>query len=274
MKTHSGEALSWTTADAIVEVELHRPPANEIGTAMLADLERLAEALPELEAEARALVIHGTGDAGFSAGADLRELYTRMQELPADERRAGVREFLERIHRVFDALDETPLTTIAAVHGVVFGGGFELALTCDLIVADRMARFCFPELRLGLIPGFGGIPRLTRDLGNAMVRDLLLTGRSLGATRAREVGLVSQLAGEGRALELARATARQVAKFDPETRAAAKRFLKPVPREQLRAEIDLFCELFGRPAVEEGLRRFVESEDPMPYLPSSREGRA
>ena len=103
---------------------------------------------------------------------------------------------------------------------------------------------------------------------------MLLTGRSVGATRAREVGLVSQLAGEGKALELARATARQVAKFDPETRTAAKRFLKTVPRERLRAEIDLFCQLFARPAVEEALRRFVESEDPMPYLPSTRESRA
>jgi len=73
------------------------------------------------------------------------------------------------------------LVTVAAVHGVVFGGGFELALTCDMIVADRTARFCFPELRLGLIPGFGGIPRLKRDLGNGLVRDLLMTGRSISA---------------------------------------------------------------------------------------------
>jgi enoyl-CoA hydratase/carnithine racemase len=274
MKTHDGRALSWTTAGTVVEVELHWPPANEIGTAMLADLERLADALPELEEEARALVIHGAGRAGFSAGADLRELWTRMQGLSAAERGDGVRDFLERIHRVFDALDATSLTTIAAVHGVVFGGGFELALTCDLVVAERLTRFAFPELRLGLIPGFGGIPRLSRDLGNAVVRDLLLTGRSLGAARAREVGLVSQLAGEGKALDLARATARQIAKFDPGARAAAKRFVKPIPRDRLRAEIDLFCELFAKPAVEEALRRFVESEDPMPYLPSSREGRS
>ena len=90
-----------------------------------------------------------------------------------------MREFLERIHRVMNAIDAAPLTTIAAVHGVTFGGGFELALVCDLIIADKMARFCFPELRLGLIPGFGGIPRLKRDLGNAVVRDLLLTGQKL-----------------------------------------------------------------------------------------------
>ena len=94
------------------------------------------------------------------------------------------RDFLLGIHRVFNQIDAAPLVTVAAVHGVVFGGGFELALTCDMIVADRTARFCFPELRLGLIPGFGGIPRLKRDLGNGLVRDLLMTGRSINATKA------------------------------------------------------------------------------------------
>ena len=112
----------------------------------------------------------------------------RALKLAADERVSGVRAFLERIHRVFNAIDASPLTTIAAVHGVTFGGGFELALACDLIVADKMARFCFPELRLGLIPGFGGIPRLRRDLGNAVVRDLLLTGRSINAAKALAAG--------------------------------------------------------------------------------------
>ena len=97
-----------------------------------------------------------------------------------------------------NAIDAAPLTTIAAVQGVAFGGGFELALVCDLIIADKMARFCFPELRLGLIPGFGGIPRLKRDLGNAVVRDLLLTGRSINATKAQAVGLVSQVVGRRR----------------------------------------------------------------------------
>src|SRR5260370_36758472 len=89
----------------------------------------------------------------------------------------GVREFLERIHSVMNVLDAAPLTTIAAVHGVTFGGGFELALGCDIMIADRMARFCFPELRLRLIPGFGGIPRLKRDLGQPVVRGLVLRGR-------------------------------------------------------------------------------------------------
>ena len=230
------------------------------------------EALPELERDAAAMVLQSSLPAGFCAGADLRELYAGVRDLDPDARRRGVRGFLERIHAVFDALDGSPLTTIAAVHGVVFGGGFELALTCDLIVADRTARFCFPELRLGIVPGFGGIPRLKRDLGNAVVRDLLLTGRSLGADRAHAAGLVSQLAGEGKAPAVARACAAQAARFDRTAAAAAKRFVKPVPREELAREIDLFCELFARPPVEEALRRFVESREPMPWLPPARGG--
>jgi enoyl-CoA hydratase/carnithine racemase len=204
---------------------------------------------------------------GFSAGADLRELYEGAAALDGPQRLAAVRQFLERIHAVLNAIDAAPFVTIAAVHGICFGGGLELALTCDIIVSDKMARFAFPELRLGLIPGFGGIPRLKRDLGNGFVRDLLFTGRSVNATRAQAVGLVSQLAAEGEALNVARSNAGQIKKFDPFARAAAKKFLKPIPHEELRREIDLFCELFTRPAVIAALKKFVESTDAMPYLP-------
>jgi enoyl-CoA hydratase/carnithine racemase len=147
------------------------------------------------------------------------------------------------------------------------GGGLELALVCDQIVADKMARFGFPELRLGLIPGFGGIPRLRRDVGNSFIRDLLFTGRTVKAERAHELGLVSHLAGEGYALQVARSMAQQVTKFDAETRAAAKKFLKPIPYAELNKEIELFCKLFNRPVVMESLRRFVETDDPMKHLP-------
>src|SRR6202790_357099 len=234
---------------------------------MLEDLEQFVGALESSDVKAGALIIYSRQEAGFSAGADLRELYAASAGLAATERVSGVRGFLERIHRVLNAIDASPLTTIAAVHGVTFGGGFELALACDLIIADKMARFCFPELRLGLIPGFGGIPRLKRDLGNAVVRDLLLTGRSINATKAQQIGLVSQVVSEGEAWRAARATAAQIGKFDRETAVAAKQFIKPVPLEELREEIDIFCELFSRPAVQAGLKKFVESTDAQPYLP-------
>lgn len=262
-----GSSLSWTFSEGVIELALHRAPCNELGSAALEELEQFATALQNMQSDAHALIIHSEMKPGFCAGADLRELYQRSQAMDKSGALRGVRDFLERIHRVLNLIDAAPLTTIAAVHGVTFGGGFELALTCDLIIADKMARFCFPELRLGLIPGFGGIPRLKRDLGNAVVRDLLLTGRSINATKAQQIGLVSQVVGEGEALRAARATAAQLKKFDRATAVEAKRFIKPIPHDELKREIDLFCELFSRPAVEAGLRKFVESTDAQPYLP-------
>src|SRR5215471_9576919 len=203
MKNFRGTALSWQVVDGTIELLLDRAPCNEIGSATLAELEQFTAALGNLQNEAHALIVSSARSEGFCAGADLRELYRESQKLSPTARASGVRDFLERIHGVMNTLDAAPITTIAAVHGVTFGGGFELALACDLIVADKMARFCFPELRLGLIPGFGGIPRLKRDLGNAVVRDLLLTGRSFNAAKTQQIGLVSQVVAEGEALRAA-----------------------------------------------------------------------
>jgi enoyl-CoA hydratase len=267
MTNFKGETLSWELKDGVIELALHRDPCNEIGSRTLGELEKFASALEALQSNAHALILYSTLKTGFCAGADLRELYHGAQGVGKEVAAHRVREFLERIHKVLNAIDSSPLTTIASLNGVTFGGGFELALVCDLIIADKMARFCFPELRLGLIPGFGGIPRLKRDLGNAVVRDLLLTGRSFNATKAQQVGLVSQVVGEGESLRAARSTAAQLGKFDRKTAIAAKKFIKPIPYEELRQEIDLFCGLFTQPAVEAGLKKFVESADAQPYLP-------
>ena len=267
MKDYKGQSISWQLDSGIIELALHREPCNELGTQSLAEFEKFTAALPELEQHAHALIIYSKLDAGFSAGADLRETYSRIQGLQPKAAAAAIRESLERTHHVMNTLDASPLTTIAAVHSVTFGGGLELALTCDLIIADKTARFCFPELRLGLIPGFGGIPRLKRDLGNAVVRDLLLTGRSFNSTKAQQIGLVSQVVADGQALRVARATAAQIGKFDRRTAATAKQFIKPIPYDELRREIDIFCELITQPAVQAGLKKFVESSDALPYLP-------
>lgn len=267
MKAFTGAMLRWEWRDRILELTLDHEPANEIGLAALGELEKFITALDALSPDTSACIFASAQRRGFSAGADLRELYRLAAVMPEKEFHTGAREFLERMHRVMNAIDAAPVVTIAAVHGVCFGGGFELALACDIIVADKMARFAFPELRLGLIPGWGGIPRLKRDLGNAFIRDLLLTGRSVSAARAHAVGLVAQLAAEGESLRVARATAEQIRKFDPGARAAAKKFVKPIPCEELRREIEIFCELLRQPAVMAGLKKFVESTDAMPYLP-------
>jgi enoyl-CoA hydratase/carnithine racemase len=262
-----GAALRWEWRDGVVELTLDREPLNEIGTVLLGELEKFVAAFRVLERMTAACVITSARPGGFCAGADLKELYYGAMAVDKRKRVPGVRSFLRRIHKVANAIDAAPFVTFAAVHGLCMGGGFELALVCDQIVADKMARFGFPELRLGLIPGFGGIPRLRRDLGNSVIRDLLFTGRTVKADRVYQLGLVSHLTGEGYALQVARTMAQQVTKFDAETRAAAKKFLKPIPYAELNKEIDLFCKLFARPVVMEALRRFVETDDPMKHLP-------
>ncbi|MFT3922900.1 MAG: enoyl-CoA hydratase/isomerase family protein [Myxococcales bacterium] len=250
----------------VYELELCAPPVNEIGEGML---EALEKALTEIDPnQGRALVIYSSMPGGFCAGADLRAVYAWLIATrdPAErERRIG--DFIDRIHAVMNTLDALPLTTIGAIHGVCFGGGFELALTCDVLIADKTARFCFPELRLGIVPGFGGIPRLKRDVGNGVVRDLLLTGRSLNAKKAQTLGLVSQMVAQGKHVDVARATAKQATRFDPEAAATCKAFMKHVPYAELEQEKQLFKRLLQRPPAEVALKKFVESTDLRPYLP-------
>src|SRR5580704_18286047 len=128
-----GKALSWSLQNGVIELELHRKPCNEIGSLTLEELEKFIAALDTLSAKAHAVIVHSSMKPGFCAGADLRELYGWMQQYGRAEVAGQARAYLERIHAVMNALDASPLTTIAAVHGVTFGGGFELALTCDLI---------------------------------------------------------------------------------------------------------------------------------------------
>jgi enoyl-CoA hydratase/carnithine racemase len=248
-----------------MELCLAQPPLNEIGSAMLDQLERFVDAA-ERECP-RVVLVHSGLAGGFCAGADLRELYAAIRGRPPEQWRDQLAAFVERVHAVMNRIDALPSTTVGAIHGVCFGGGFELALTLDVLVADSSARFCFPELRLGIIPGFGGIPRLAREVPNAVVRDLILTGRSIGAKRAAALGFVSQLVARGEALAVARMTAQQAALFDPAAVASAKAFVKPSLSEQLADEKRRFLALFERPQVIAALASFVERGDAMPYLP-------
>lgn len=253
-------------SDGIYELALCAPPVNEIGKPMLEALESFLDQI-DLD-RGKALIIHSTLQTGFCAGADLRAFYAGLVATRDEKQReAEVSAFIDRIHTVMNRIDTLPLTTIGAIHGACFGGGFELALTCDILIADKTARFCFPELRLGLLPGFGGIPRLKRDVGNGLVRDLLLTGRSLNAKRAQAVGLVSQMVAQGKHLDAARSTAKQATRFDSDAARTTKAFMKPIPYAELELEKQHFKRLALRPVVEAALKKFVESTDLRPYLP-------
>src|SRR5258708_21506412 len=267
MKEFRGKGLRWEWRDGVVELTLAHEPLNEIGTLLLGELEQFVAAIDGLAPITSACIITSARPGGFSVGGDLKELYNNALNLPPKKRVAGLRKFIERIHKVANAIDAAPFITLAAVHGLCMGGGLELALLCDLIVADKMARFGFPELRLGFIPGFGGIPRLRRDVGNSFIRDLLFTGRTVKAEAGHQAGLISHLAGEGYALEVARSMAQQITKFDPEARIAAKKFIKPIPYQDLREEVDLFCKPSNPPPVIQILPPFPVPDHPMKHLP-------
>ncbi|MCC6625009.1 MAG: enoyl-CoA hydratase/isomerase family protein [Deltaproteobacteria bacterium] len=273
-----GEAMRLERRGPIMRLVLDRGPANEIGLVALADLEAALDVIDHTDA--RVLLIESALPTSFSAGADLRELQRELAVHSASGRTraeaAGeVRAFLDRIHAALDRLDMLPLTTIAALHGVVMGGGFELALACDLRVADQSTRFAFPELRLGLVPGWGGTVRLKREAPPSLVRDLLLTGRTLGAERAYTLGLVSQVVPRGEAEAAAWRMAEQCARFLPGPIAQTKRLTKRLDPAELAAEKEAFIALFSDESGGDGgpvaraLATFVHSKDVRPYMPSS-----
>ena len=162
--------IAITTSAGVTEWVLNAEPCNELGTTLLAALE---DALAELETaigagESRALIIRSENPRGFSAGADLRELSEGFETRPEAEHAPALRAFIERIHKLLDRLDMLPITTIAVIHGVCFGGGLELALTCDLRIVERSARL-EPEVGLLLLRALAPGPD---HLAEVALRDL------------------------------------------------------------------------------------------------------
>lgn len=267
MNPSAPRVLDWSVNGRVLEAALRRSPCNEIGWELVKALEGLMEGIEGgAFGDIRAVVLYSAIERGFSAGADLRALHQALQQHTQEQAMASAREFIERIHRVFNRLDALPMPTIAALSGCCFGGGFELALLADIRVADGSTRFAFPELRLGLMPGFGGMPRLRREVGQSACNELLLSGRSWGAKRAHELGLVQHLVARGQALDAARRLAAHLTAHDAEVVALAKRFIKGVPKEELARERELFLQLLGHERVRQALADFVSRSDAMPYL--------
>lgn len=242
--------------DAVALLTIERPEAlNALSFDLL---DELATALEELDADeaCRAIVITGSGDRAFAAGADIRELAGQTPVRLAAEDRFSSWNRIDAIR--------TPL--IAAVRGLALGGGCELAMACDMIVAAEDAEFGQPEIRLGVMPGAGGTQRLTRAVGKALAMELILTGRSLPAREAEARGLVTRVvpaeATLGAALELAARIAAQA----PLAVAAAKEAIRAAAELPLSAGLDLerrtFFLLFGSEDQSEGMTAFVEKRVP------------
>lgn len=242
--------------DGVALVTLNRPRAlNALSFALLTDLGRVIEAL-DADPAVRAIVITGAGRRAFAAGADIGELSEQTPDsLAAAE---GFRGW-DRV-----AAAETP--TIAAVRGYALGGGCELAMACDLLIAGSDAVFGQPEIKIGIIPGAGGTQRLTRAIGAARAMELVLTGRQIRADEAARHGLVTKVVPAEETLAAALDLAAEIAALPAGAVRAAKAAVRAAAELPLasgiRLERALFRERFGTPDQVEGMRAFVEKRPP------------
>ena len=180
--------VAMTFRDQVAVIELNRPQAlNALNDQMLTDLRA---ALDEAEASgSRAMVFTGAGDKALCAGADIAQLQAREP--------AAHRGNVAQAQALFVRIQQSALPSVAVIHGVAFGGGLELALACTFRIATAKARMALPEVKLGLIPGYGGTQRLPRLIGEARAAELILSGRAAGAEEALQIGLVNRIVADG-----------------------------------------------------------------------------
>jgi len=243
---HAGVAL----------VTIDRPDArNALNFGLLAELAETLETL-DRDGEVRAIVLTGAGERAFAAGADIVELAEQTPERLAAE---GHFEAWDRIAAI-------GLPVIAAVRGYALGGGCELAMSCDLIVAGDDAQFGQPEIRIGVMPGAGGTQRLTRAIGQARAMELILTGRMLPAEEALAAGLVSRVVPAGDTLASAIELADSIAAMPPVAVRAAKVAVRSAAElplsEGLRRERAAFFALFATDDQHEGMAAFMAKRSP------------
>ncbi len=222
-------------------------------------IERIGTAITEAgRSQARALIITGEGEKSFCAGADIKELQQRSLQA----QRAGA----ELGQQVFALLDRLPIPSVALVNGFAFGGGCELALACSLRLALPNAKFGLPEVKLGLIPGYGGTQRLPRLVGTGRALELVMTGRSVGAEEALAMGLVNRIV-QGPGLDAAKAYAREFSGHGLRAlqfaREAVQRGADLPLHEGLRLEADLSTLAYRTSDAEEGMQAFVEKRKPV-----------
>ena len=241
----------------IAVVTLDRPPVNALNARLQAELSEVFEDIRRLR-DAGVVIITSGSKKAFMAGADIK-MFSEM----------GPEEALimsESTQSVFNSIQWTEKVVIAAVSGLALGGGCELALACDMRVADETAVFGFPEVSLSLFPGAGGTQRLSRLVGTGKAKELILTGDPVSAEEAKNIGLIERLTSEGDSLAEAVKIVKRILMRGPVAVARAKEAIDrgiDVPmNEGLKIESRLFSELFRTLDCKEGMNAFIEKRKP------------
>jgi enoyl-CoA hydratase len=240
---------------SIATITINRPKAlNALNRAVLEEITRVLRDVRH-DASVRVLIVTGAGDRAFVAGADIAAM--------ADMATVEGLEFTRLGHRVMHTFEELPIPVIAAVNGFALGGGLELALACDLIIASEKARFGQPEINLGIIPGFGGTQRLP---GHARARELIMTGDQFDAKSGYEWGLVNKVVAPDELMTEARKLAEKIATKSGFALRQAKAALRAAATMEedagLRFEQNAFGVLFASADRSEGMKAFLEKHEP------------
>ncbi|MCK4794206.1 MAG: enoyl-CoA hydratase/isomerase family protein [Desulfobacteraceae bacterium] len=253
----SREYIRLQVEENIAVVRLDRPPVNALNVQLQNELGDAFEEIRTMN-HVGAVIITGSGDKAFMAGAEIKMLSEMGQE--------EALRMSESTQYVFNMIQAFDRVVIAAVNGLALGGGCELALACDMRVADETAVFGFPEVSLGLFPGAGGTQRLTRLVGMGKAKELILTGDPIDAAEAKEIGLVERLVSQGDAVTEARKIAKRILLRGPVAVAKAKEAINEginMPMKGgLKIEAQLFSELFQTRDHKEGINAFLERRPP------------
>jgi enoyl-CoA hydratase len=245
-------ANELTRVDEFAVITLNRPDAlNALSFELIRDLSDKFDAVAK--SDARALIITGAGTRAFCAGADIKELFGRTL---MQQKQGG-----DYGQSTFAKLDTFPIPSVAVINGYAFGGGMELALACTFRLATKNAKMGTPEIKLGLIPGYGGTQRLPRVVGEPRALEMVMTGRTVDAEEALRIGLVNRIV-EGDALAAGMAFAREFTDYSLPVlqfaRDAVKRAHDAPLNEGLKIETDLATLAFQTEDAHEGMTAFAE----------------
>lgn len=252
------ETIDYQVEQGIGVVRINRPnKLNSINQQMVEDLRAVAAKVRD-EGGLKALIFTGNGRA-FCAGADISGIVEFSSH-------ANTLNFLERIQNTFTDIEDLPVPTIAALNGLAYGGGCELAIACDLRVMARSASIGVPEILIGVLPGAGGTQRLTRMVPLAIAKQMLYFGDSLSSALALQHGLVNEVVPDGQELEAALKWARRLAELPPLALRCAKLLAHTAMNGDLKSGIEserqAVAFLFGTEDRREGMRAFLEKRKP------------
>jgi enoyl-CoA hydratase len=245
-----------TRIDEFALITLDRPEA--LNALSFATLREIDARLDEVAAgDARALFVNGAGERAFCAGADIKELMGRPL--------AQGRRDMTNGQRIIARFGQLPMPSIALINGYAFGGGLELALACNFRLALKTARLGLPEIKLGLIPGYGGTQRLPRLIGEARALEIIMTGRTVNADEAERIGLVHRLV-DGDLIETGKGFAREMTQYGLPALTLARDAVigafDGTLDEGLKREADLNTLAFQTEDATEGMTAFIEKRKP------------